>query len=588
MDAAVTAMIESSASFAQSIAAPGSKARALGLVAAAVTSTDRGQTGENVARLKEDLVHAQQALASAASSEAAAQDEAESLANLLTVRAIEAAHELEKAQRAAAAPGTDVAVVVAALAEVERDAEQAARQASASLAVKVGEVVAMAEATLDEAEAAAAVASPSTSASPSPSASASPSPSNATASSSCAGAATSASTALTLFVDTHRNNQIEGKDVTEYGVLVQGDRECRSWHRYTDFRVLHDKIYYRLGLSPRFPCPKALIFTDEHKASRAAELQQYLLSCVAAAGEETLPAALDLFLFTPTNASDYCRSASFSTMTPDWLRTVTDQSTPDSNVRIEMRLPSSVGGTSERAEPEESRTKARASPCSILSAQASPEPARRGSPLGLQRVDSVEEEEMEVEAPAKLDEEAKAQVKAEQTAETKAEGFGTEEAEAEPEVEAEQDALSAAVDESADTRPAAAAAARATMPQGDACLTPPCTPSAAAAPAASPTADATALQTVACSQRVRRKPLHGAEGGRAPSPLAPPRFVAVPSSARATTRQGRAARGHVKAEPWEDAALADAQAELQRRREELKCIRGLELREHWRAMRSPL
>ena len=49
----------------------------------------------------------------------------------------------------------------------------------------------------------------------------------------------------------------------------------------------------------------------------------------------------------------------------------------------------------------------------------------------MQRVDSVEEE-MEVEAAAKLDDEAKAQVKAEQTAETKAEGFGTEEAEAEP------------------------------------------------------------------------------------------------------------------------------------------------------------
>ena len=110
-----------------------------------------------------------------------------------------------------------------------------------------------------------------------------------------------------------RTNKVEGKEVTEFGVFVHGGKrdDCLSWHRYTDFRVLHDKIFRSLGMDPRFPCPKALIFTDEHKTGRAAELQQYLQSCVCAA-EESLPAALELFLFTPTSMSTVGRSQSFA------------------------------------------------------------------------------------------------------------------------------------------------------------------------------------------------------------------------------------------------------------------------------------
>ena len=93
-------------------------------------------------------------------------------------------------------------------------------------------------------------------------------------------------------VDTHRTSNVAGKNVTEYSVCAKTVRSaqedqaadrCLSWHRYTDFRVLHAEIACALGLDRWFPCPKALIFTDAQKQERADELHAYLQGCVAAA-----------------------------------------------------------------------------------------------------------------------------------------------------------------------------------------------------------------------------------------------------------------------------------------------------------------
>ena len=109
-----------------------------------------------------------------------------------------------------------------------------------------------------------------------------------------------------VLVNTHRTSRVAGKDVTEYSVSArtvrteQQDRQaadrqpgrCLSWHRYTDFRVLHGQCAAALGLGRWFPCPKALIFTDAQRQERADELHAYLQSCVAAAGDAPLPPAL--------------------------------------------------------------------------------------------------------------------------------------------------------------------------------------------------------------------------------------------------------------------------------------------------------
>mmetsp|Transcript_7287 Transcript_7287/g.14580 ORF Transcript_7287/g.14580 Transcript_7287/m.14580 type:complete len:192 (+) Transcript_7287:37-612(+) len=118
---------------------------------------------------------------------------------------------------------------------------------------------------------------------------------------------------IEVIVNTHRtlHDVTTGKDVTEYSVSARGKAgpypvTCQSWHRYTDFRELHDQIAAELGLG-KFPCPKALIFTDAQRDQRAGELQAYLQACVIAwAGRyegqppvgESMPAALQAFLFT--------------------------------------------------------------------------------------------------------------------------------------------------------------------------------------------------------------------------------------------------------------------------------------------------
>jgi len=132
-----------------------------------------------------------------------------------------------------------------------------------------------------------------------------------------------------VIVNTHRTSRVAGKDVTEYSVSarsvrpLQQDRQaadrlpgrCLSWHRYTDFRLLHDQCAAALGLGKWFPCPKALIFTDAQRQERADELHAYLRGCVAAAGDE-LPPALHAFLFTPTKGSTSKRSQSIADASP--------------------------------------------------------------------------------------------------------------------------------------------------------------------------------------------------------------------------------------------------------------------------------
>ena len=133
-----------------------------------------------------------------------------------------------------------------------------------------------------------------------------------------------------VLVNTHRTSRVAGKDVTEYSVSArsvrpaQQDRQaadrlpgrCLSWHRYTDFRVLHDQCAAALGLGRWFPCPKALIFTDAQRQERADELHAYLQGCVAAAGDAPLPPALYAFLFTPTKGSTSKRSQSIADASP--------------------------------------------------------------------------------------------------------------------------------------------------------------------------------------------------------------------------------------------------------------------------------
>ena len=133
-----------------------------------------------------------------------------------------------------------------------------------------------------------------------------------------------------VIINTHRTSRVAGKDVTEYSVSArsvrpaQQDRQaadrlpgrCLSWHRYTDFRVLHDQCAAALGLGRWFPCPKALIFTDAQRQERADELHAYLQGCVAAAGDAPLPPALYAFLFTPTKGSTSKRSQSIADASP--------------------------------------------------------------------------------------------------------------------------------------------------------------------------------------------------------------------------------------------------------------------------------
>ena len=130
--------------------------------------------------------------------------------------------------------------------------------------------------------------------------------------------------AVEVTVDTHRTSNVAGKNVTEYSVCAKTVRSaqedqaadrCLSWHRYTDFRVLHAEIACALGLDRWFPCPKALIFTDAQKQERADELHAYLQGCVAAAGD-ALPPALHAFLFTPTKGSTSKRSQSIADASP--------------------------------------------------------------------------------------------------------------------------------------------------------------------------------------------------------------------------------------------------------------------------------
>ena len=120
-----------------------------------------------------------------------------------------------------------------------------------------------------------------------------------------------------VHIKTHRTCKVAGKEVTEYSVSASGDDrdECLSWHRYTDFRVLHERCAADLGLNRWFPVPKALMFTDTQRQERADELHGYLQGCVAAAGGE-LPPALQAFLFTPTNSSTTQRSQSIADMSP--------------------------------------------------------------------------------------------------------------------------------------------------------------------------------------------------------------------------------------------------------------------------------
>ena len=106
--------------------------------------------------------------------------------------------------------------------------------------------------------------------------------------------------AVEVTVDTHRTSNVAGKNVTEYSVCAKTVRSaqedqaadrCLSWHRYTDFKVLHDQVRDALGLDRWFPCPKALIFTDAQKQERAGELHAYLQGCVLPPGRAAASAA---------------------------------------------------------------------------------------------------------------------------------------------------------------------------------------------------------------------------------------------------------------------------------------------------------
>ena len=48
-----------------------------------------------------------------------------------------------------------------------------------------------------------------------------------------------------------------------------GSQICTSWHRYTSFRALHERIASDLGLPPKFAVPNWRLFTDDHKHGRA-------------------------------------------------------------------------------------------------------------------------------------------------------------------------------------------------------------------------------------------------------------------------------------------------------------------------------
>ena len=89
-----------------------------------------------------------------------------------------------------------------------------------------------------------------------------------------------------VLIELHRTSKVQGKQVTEYCVLATWHRSYMSWHRYTDFKVLHDSLAPTLDLGP-FPVPAFPIFNDQHKDGRARELQACLRACIAASVSET-------------------------------------------------------------------------------------------------------------------------------------------------------------------------------------------------------------------------------------------------------------------------------------------------------------
>ena len=124
---------------------------------------------------------------------------------------------------------------------------------------------------------------------------------------------------ISVKIFTHRTSvQSNGKPVVEYGCAVaaaSGIESSQSWHRYTDFAELHAKISGELGISPRFCCPKAFIFTDAHKMGRAIELQAYLDGCLRRlrVTGKPMPAALHAFLYTPTTMMSTGSTSGLST-----------------------------------------------------------------------------------------------------------------------------------------------------------------------------------------------------------------------------------------------------------------------------------
>ena len=134
-----------------------------------------------------------------------------------------------------------------------------------------------------------------------------------------------------VLIELHRTSKVQGKQVTEYCVLLATwHRSYMSWHRYTDFKVLHDSLAPTLDLGP-FPVPAFPIFNDQHKDGRAKELQACLRACIAVSVAETtarqqregtlepfspasLPTALRAFLFTPTTLSTSEKSQSSADM----------------------------------------------------------------------------------------------------------------------------------------------------------------------------------------------------------------------------------------------------------------------------------
>ena len=68
-----------------------------------------------------------------------------------------------------------------------------------------------------------------------------------------------------MSVTAHRTSKIEGKEVVEYQLEAHAQElalgpgvpksYAASWHRYTDFAEMHERIAPGLGLGP-FPVPK--------------------------------------------------------------------------------------------------------------------------------------------------------------------------------------------------------------------------------------------------------------------------------------------------------------------------------------------